>query len=308
MATSDSYDHRFDEDVPSGSTTGCPDCGGRVRTNSIETVCEDCGLVLHEEPIDHGPEWRSFEDDRTNPERTGAPLTPTRHDRGISTEIGRKTDGKGNDLSGSKRRQLGRFRREHSRARFRSKSERNLAHGLSEVSRIVSALDMSDVIDDQACDLFRSAQSEDLFHGRSIEAMAAGSVYAACRCNRLPWTLEEVSAVSRVNKERVENAYRALNRELGLPTVPPSPQQYVPRLASELGISQEVRQEAERLAKKAENHRLANGRNPIGVAAGCLYEAIQRGDESVTQCELGECADVSPNTVRDRWQELQRLE
>ena len=192
--------------------------------------------------------------------------------------------------------------------RSAAKSERNLAHGLSEVSRIVSALDVSDVIDDQACDLFRSAQSEDLFHGRSIEAMAAGNVYAACRCNRLPWTLDEVSAVARVNKERVENAYRALNRELGLPTVPPSPQQYVPRLVSELGVSQEVRQVAERLAKKAENHRLANGRNPVGVAAGCLYEATQRRSECVTQCELGACADVSPKTVRDRWRELKQIE
>jgi len=304
MATSDSYDHRFDEDVPSGSTTGCPNCGGRVRTNSIETVCEDCGLVLQEQPIDHGPEWRSFEDDRTNPERTGAPLTPTRHDRGISTEIGRKTDGKGNDLSGSKRRQLGRFRREHSRARFRSKSERNLAHGLSEVSRIVSALDVSDVIDDQACDLFRSAQSEDLFHGRSIEAMAAGSVYAACRCNRLPWTLDEVSAVSRVNEERVENAYRALNRELGLPTVPPSPQQYVPRLASELGFPEDIRRVAERLAKQAEERGIANGPNPAGVAAGCLYHAVQKSGADITQQEIAEVAGVSPATLRQRWREI----
>jgi len=306
MATSDSFDHRFDEDVPSDSTNGCPECGGRVRTNSIETICEECGFVLDEQPIDHGPEWRSFEDDQTNPERTGAPLTPTRHDRGISTEIGRKTDGKGNELTGSKRRQLGRFRREHSRGRFRSKSERNLAHGLSEASRIASALDVSDVIDDQACDIVRTAQSEGLFHGRSIEAMAAGSVYAVCRCNRLPWTLEEVSAVSRVNQERVENAYRALNRELGLPTVPPSPQQYVPRLASELDLSDDVRRMAERLAKQATECGIANGPNPTGVAAGCLYHAVQKSRENITQQEIANVAGVSPATLRERWREIKR--
>jgi transcription initiation factor TFIIB len=95
--------------------TECPDCEGPVRIESGETVCEDCGFVFEAERIDHGPEWRAFEDDSLDPERTGAPLTPSRHDRGLSTEIGRHTDAKGNAISGRKRRQLSRLRREHSR-------------------------------------------------------------------------------------------------------------------------------------------------------------------------------------------------
>ena len=72
--------------------------------------------------------WRSFEDNETNSEQTGAPLTPTRHDRGLSTEIWYKIDGSGNTLSGSKHCQLGRLRREHVRGRWRSKAERNLGN------------------------------------------------------------------------------------------------------------------------------------------------------------------------------------
>jgi len=253
MATSDIYEQRFDEDVPGETTSSCPECGGRVRTNAVETTCEDCGLVLDETPIDHGPEWRSFEDDGTDPERTGAPITPTRHDRGLSTEIGRKTDAKGNALTGKKRRQLGRLRREHNRGRWRSKAERNLAIGLSEIRRVASALDVSESIRDQACSLFRSAQNEDLLRGRSIEAMTVASVYAACRCNRLPWTIAEVCEVSRVSRERVENTYRVLNQELGLPAVPPTPRQYVPRIASDLELSDETRRCAERLAERAKD-------------------------------------------------------
>ena len=304
MASSDIYERRFDEDVPSDTTSGCPECGGRVRTNSVETTCEDCGLVLDESPIDHGPEWRSFDDDEHDPERTGAPITPTRHDRGISTEIGRKTDGRGNDLPSKKRRQLGRLRREHSRGRWRTKAERNLAQGLSEVRRIASALGVSDPIRDQSCSLFRSAQDDGLLPGRSIEAMAAASVYAACRCNELPWTVAEVADVSRVVRERVENAYRVLNQELGIPAVPPSPRQYVPRFASELELSDETRRLAERLANEAEENGLANGRNPAGVSAGCLYEAAQERREEVTQRTLGNLAEVSEVTVRSRWREV----
>nr|WP_246391704.1 hypothetical protein [Halosimplex pelagicum] len=117
------------------------------------------------------------EDER---ERTGAPLTAARNDRGLSAEIWRGTDANGNELSGQKRRRLARMCREQTRGRWRSKAEQNLAHGLDEVRRLASALDLSQSLCDQACRLVRSTQNEDLLRGRSIGALAAASVYGAC--------------------------------------------------------------------------------------------------------------------------------
>ena len=161
MATRDIYETGFDEDVRTESSTNhCPECDGRITTNAVETVCQDCGLVIHEQRIDHGPEWRAYDADER--ERTGALLTAARHDRGLSTEIGRGTDAKGNELSGKKRRRLARMRREQSRGRWRSKAERNLAHGLSEVRRLASTLELPESVRDQACQHFRIAQNDDL--------------------------------------------------------------------------------------------------------------------------------------------------
>src|SRR6056297_966146 len=98
MATRHSYETGFDEDVRTESSANqCPECDGRVTTNAVETVCEDCGLVIDEQRIDHGPEWRAYDAEKR--ERTGAPLTAARHDRGLSTEIGRGTHEDGNQLS-----------------------------------------------------------------------------------------------------------------------------------------------------------------------------------------------------------------
>jgi len=120
MATREPYTTAFDEDVQTDcSANQCPECDGRVTTNAVETVCEGCGLVIDEQRIDHGPEWRTFDEDECK--RTGAPLTATRHDRGLSTEIGRGKDANGNALSGRKRRQVARMRREQTRGRFQSK-------------------------------------------------------------------------------------------------------------------------------------------------------------------------------------------
>src|SRR6056297_4107937 len=100
------------------------------------------------------------------------------------------------------------MRREQNRGRFQSKAERNLAHGLGEVRRIASVLELSDSVRDQACQLFRSAQTEDLLRGRSIEAIAAASVHGTVRCNGLSRLVGEVSEMARVAESRVTNAYK----------------------------------------------------------------------------------------------------
>ena len=88
------------------------------------------------------------------------------------------------------------------------KAERNPAHGLGEVRRISSALELSESIRNQAWQLFRSAQTEDLLRGRSIESMAAASVYGACRCNGRPRTLDDVTESARVAQSRVTTPTR----------------------------------------------------------------------------------------------------
>ena len=140
MSRSDSYSRRFDEDVKQNEHNTCPECGGRVTTNTRETVCDDCGLVLEEQRVDPGPEWRSFPDRETR-ERTGAPRTAARHDRGLSTEIGETWEADGR-LSTAKRRQLNRLRREHRRSKHRSKREKNQMHGILEVRHVADGLDL----------------------------------------------------------------------------------------------------------------------------------------------------------------------
>ena len=298
MATREIYGQTFDEDVSSDRTATCAECGGQVRTNSMETACEDCGLIIDEPQIDHGPEWRSYNEKTDSQSRVGPPRTVARHDNGLSTEIGRWRDGNGNQLAGSKRGRLSRMRREHSRGRFGSKAERNLAHGLGEVRRITSALGLSESIRNQACQLFRSAQNENLLRGRSIEAIAAGSVYATCRCNGLGRTIEEIAALARVNQQRVMNAYKVLNQELGLPTQPIRPSGFVPRLASELGVSDQLRHRAQRLAEHSERVDKTVGVRPSGFAAACLYCASQEYGQPLTQRSAADAANVTPTTVR----------
>jgi transcription initiation factor TFIIB len=270
-----------------------------LRTEAEETVCSDCGLVVDTDRIDHGPEWRSFDDSRTNPKRTGAPLTEARHDRGLSTEIGYDRD-----LSEHRRRKFIRLRRQHNRARIGRKRDRNQFYAFQEIRRLISSESLPIPVRDQACSLFRTAQNESLLRGRSLEGFAAACVYAACRINTVSRTIEETVATAKADRAEFQAAYDALNRELGLPVEPTSPAEYLPRYASELALSSAVERRARDLVDRTKKEGIANGRNPSGVAAACLYTAAKELDAEVTQREIAEVASVTPVTVRNTFQAL----
>ncbi|MEF8813430.1 MAG: TFIIB-type zinc ribbon-containing protein, partial [Halovenus sp.] len=91
---STSEDESEDEntlETQAGEQLVCPECGGNLVEDAEhgETVCQDCGLVVEEDSVDRGPEWRAFNSqDREEKSRVGAPTTNMMHDKGLSTNIG----------------------------------------------------------------------------------------------------------------------------------------------------------------------------------------------------------------------------
>jgi transcription initiation factor TFIIB len=152
--------------------------------------------------------------------------------------------------------------------------------------------------------IYRRALAEDLLPGRSIEAVATASLYAAARQIGVPRTVDEVATVSRIDEQAFKRAYRYIVRELSLEIEPPDSNQYVPRFTSDLGLSAEMEWRASRLLDAAQAKNLHSGRNPVGLAAAAIYAASLLTNEPVTQREVSEVADISTVTIRNRYREL----
>jgi transcription initiation factor TFIIB len=286
----------------------CPECAGPTATRRGETACTDCGLVLGEDVLDRGPEWRSFtESERRNRSRVGAPSTPTRLDRGVSSHIGRLRDGHGRLLSGEKRAELARKRRWDRQAVTTSKRERNLRIALAELARLVSVLELSMSIHEEASVLYRRAYEENLLRGHTIDGIVAGAVYATCRLRGVLRTTAEIAAVSPVTEHDVRFSYGVLNVELGLAVPPVSPQLYVSRLTSAFDAPPAVRLRATDLVSLAVASGIATGKNPASVAGGALYLAGVEQLRGYTQVDIAEAAGVTPVTLRQRYYDLRDL-
>jgi len=290
----------------------CPECGGQLATDTEhgETVCVDCGLVVEEDEIDRGPEWRAFDSkEKDNKSRVGAPTTNMMHDKGLSTNIGwQDKDAYGKSLSSRQREKMQRLRTWNERFRTRDSKERNLKQALGEIDRMASALGLPDNVRETASVIYRRALDEDLLPGRSIEGVSTSSLYAAARQAGTPRSLDEIAAVSRVEKDEIARTYRYVVRELKLEIQPADPESYVPRFASDLGLSDEAERRARSLLDTAKEQGIHSGKSPVGLAAAAVYAASLLVNEKVTQSEVSEVANISEVTIRNRYHELLEAE
>ena len=290
----------------------CPECGGKLVSDEVrgETVCEDCGLVVEEDEIDPGPEWRAFDaGEKDEKSRVGAPTTEMMHDRGLSTNIGwQDKDAYGNALSSRQREKMQRLRTWNERFRTRDSKERNLKQALGEIDRMASALGLPENVRETASVIYRRALDEDLLPGRSIEGVSTSALYAAARQAGTPRSLDEITNVSRVEKDEIARTYRYVVRELNLEIQPADPESYVPRFVSDLGLSEEVERRARELLQNAKEQGVHSGKSPVGLAAAAVYAASLLTNEKVTQNEVSRVANISEVTIRNRYHELLEAE
>jgi transcription initiation factor TFIIB len=286
----------------------CPECEAGelvIEGDGSELLCSDCGLVIEEEQIDRGPEWRAFNhSERESKSRVGAPTTQTMHDKGLTTTIDWKDkDAYGRSLTAEKRTQMHRLRKWQNRIRTKDAGERNLQFALSEMDRMASALGVPRSVREVASVIYRRALDEDLIRGRSIEGVITATLYAACRLEGIPRSLNEVAAVSRVDRKEIGRTYRYVSQELSLEMEPVDPKKYVPRFSSQLGLSEEAKAKADEIIDTTSEAGLLSGKSPTGFAAAAIYAASLLCNEKKTQREVAEVAQVTEVTIRNRYQE-----
>ncbi len=283
----------------------CPECGHSKFYNDDskgERTCAKCGLVLEESMVDSSQEWRAFdEEQRSKRARTGAPLTFTKHDKGITTEIG-KGAGELFKVPSNKRAQY--YRLTKWQKRLIESKDRNLSFALSELQRLISFLGLHRGVHEAVAKKYEQAVDRGLVRGRSMESVIAALLYAICRETGTPRTLEEISEASGVEKREIGRTYRYIARELSIKILPASPEHYVPRFSTMLGLSDKTQAKSIQILKKAKEYDVTSGKGPTGVAAAAIYIAAVLNEERKTQREIADAVGVTEVTIRNRFKEI----
>jgi transcription initiation factor TFIIB len=289
----------------------CMGCGQGFFTQDYtrgEYTCTKCGLVASERSADTGPEWRAFtSEERDARARTGAPMTLTIADKGISTMIDwRNKDASGRTITSTTRAAMYRMRKWHIRSKLHSSQNRNLGIAMGEMQRLSSQLGIPYDVRETAALIYRKTLIKRIVRGRSIESVVAASIYLACRIHRIPRSLDEIATETEVDRKKIGYAVRLVVSKIEVTVPLPSARDLIPRLSSDLMLDGRTVRRATEIIQQAKESYVSIGKSPGGIAGAALYIAGILEEDRRTQREIARVSRVTEVTIRNRYKELVR--
>lgn len=261
----------------------CPRCLGSVETTPTETVCGDCGLVLDDSPIDHGPDWGISNDGEASKERA-KPGNRNRYDRGLGSSALRYMT---TDKDEQRRQTIDK------NARNGSAKDRNRDYATSEIQRLAAGLDLPGFVGERAKRLFRDLHAESL-EGKNLDILAASCLYAASRMNGQGRTTDEIATVARCDERPIRRRMWWVADELDLEVPPPDLRQRIRVIGQKLPSDSNAIQGALNRLEQLDGADTQSG-SPSTLAAALLYQAGEW-----TQAAVAEAAGVTPTGLRKR--------
>lgn len=265
-----------------------------------EILCARCGMILADKVEDSGPEQQSFSaEDYNNSTRTGLGSALSIHDKGLSTVIGNTDrDASGNSISTHMKYAFNRLRTWDSRSKSNS-AERNLRSAFIIMGAIQSKLDLSDAVVERAAYLYRKALTKNMIRGRTISGMILAALYVACRESGVPRTMQDVSDAGNISFKNLSRHYRVFVKTLELQVDSLNPSELVSKIGTSVGLSEKAQRDALGFVEMAKKKGLADGKNPMSLAATALFMAGVINGESVTQDKIAKASGISAVTIRN---------
>lgn len=295
--------------------THCPECRSTLidDIHSGEKICSGCGLVAMEQMSDYGPEVRATNpEDKMKSARATGQTTYSQHDLGIRTEIalGSK-DYSGKSISSDMALQMYNLRKWQTRIRVASPRERRLANILSKIGETCQSLALPRNVIESASMIYRNFEGQVDAKGKSVACMSAATIYMACKQCDVVRSLDEICSATGSTKDEKMNVkltakyYRMLVMELGSKTAPVvTLEKYISKIANLAKLEVRVERLAAEIAEKTDDHNLADGKAPNGLAAAYLYIASTLLGQSILQRDVSSVAGITEVTIRNRCKEI----
>ena len=283
---------------------------GRMQTaiadpESGEVICSRCGMVIAQDYANL--ESLAFTTgDYNQKARTGAPISLSRHDKGLATIIGKpNNDASGRKLNADVRSTFKRLKTWDMRMQIDSSTNRNLYKAFFELNVLKDKLGLSDALVEKTAYIYRKAEGRGLLRGRTISGMIAAAVYLACREMGTPRTLKDITRISNTKRKDIARNIRILTVEMGIKPPVFDPMKCIAKVANTAQIGERTTRHAFKMMNELLRRKTASaGKNQMGLAASILYIACKETGEIKPQKVMASAAGVTEVTLRSRVKDL----
>jgi len=264
-----------------------------------EIFCGGCGLVLVQNIADTSHESNGYsQEDFMKLTRTGPATSLTMHDKGLSTVIGANKDFSGNALSSKTKYEFNRLRVWDQRSKSRSTA--TLSKAFTLLNGMKTKLGISDNVVESAAYIYRKIVSAKLTRGRTMASLVSASLYAACRENNLPRTLDDIANAGNIERRILSRDLRTIIKKLGLKLNQYDISSFISKISNNMNLKEKTKRDAFDILKRCEPEGIIAGKHPVAQAAASLYIACIINGEKISQKKFSKESGVSDVTIRNR--------
>ncbi len=263
-----------------------------------EMFCGGCGIVLVQKILDTYESNGYSQEDFMRSSRTGPATSLTMYDRGLSSVIGDNKDSSGNALSNKTKYEFKRLRTWDQRSKSRSTA--TLSKAFTLLNGIKTKVGIPDNVVENAAYIYRKISSAKLTRGRTMASLVSASLYAACRENNIPRTLDDIATAGNIEKRILSRDLRTIMKKLGLKLNQYDTSSFISKISNNIKLKEKTKRDAFDILKRCEMKEITAGKHPVAQAAASLYIACVINNEKINQKEFAEISGVSDVTIRNR--------
>jgi transcription initiation factor TFIIB len=263
-----------------------------------EMFCGGCGLVLVQNISDTSHESSGYSQDFMKLSRTGPSTSLTMYDKGLSTVIGADKDFSGNALSSKTKYEFNRLRTWDQRSKSRSTA--TLSKAFTLLNGMKTKLGIPDNVVENAAYIYRKTVNAKLTRGRTMASLVSASLYAACRENNIPRTLDDIANAGNIERRILSRDLRTIIKKLGLKLNQYDISSFISKISNNMNLKEKTKRDAFDILKCCESEEITAGKHPVAQAAASLYIACIINGEKISQKKFSKESGVSDVTIRNR--------
>jgi len=264
-----------------------------------EIVCGGCGLILVQNIADISYESNSYTlEGFMKLARTGPATSLTMYDKGLSTVIGANKDFSGNALPSKTKYEFNRLRTWDQRSKSRNTA--TLSKAFTLLHGMKTKLGIPDNVVENAAYIYRKTVNAKLTRGRTMASLISASLYAACRENNIPRTLDDIAAAGNVERRILSRDLRTLIKKLGLNLKQYDTSSFISKISNNMNLKEKTKRDAFEILKRCEKELITAGKHPVAQAAASLYISCIMNGEKISQKKFSVESGVSDVTIRNR--------
>lgn len=264
-----------------------------------EIVCGGCGLILVQNMADTSYENNGYtQEDFMKLTRTGPATSLTMHDKGLSTVIGANKDSSGNSLSSKTKYEFNRLRTWDQRSKSRKTA--TLSKAFTMLNAMKTKLGIPDNVVENAAYIYRKIVNAKLTRGRTMTSLISASLYAACRENNIPRTLDDIADAGNIERRILSRDLRTIIKKLGLNLNQYDTSSFISKISNNMNLKEKTKRDAFEILKRCEKEQITAGKHPVAQAAASLYISCIMNGEKISQKKFSIESGVSDVTIRNR--------